>query len=119
LARERAVAAGMAASRWESFSIVMIPPARPFRVCREKMTRITHGQNGALVLTDAMGTQTRIATAIRDRGGDHSIWLKKNWPAAHTDVEKLFNEPPANVGSETTKTVDLTRGRIETRRHRV
>jgi hypothetical protein len=43
--------------------------------------------------------------------------LKKNWPAVHAEVEQLFNEPPDDVEFETTETVDLTGGRIETRRH--
>jgi len=45
--------------------------------------------------------------------------LKKNWPAVYADVEKLFNEPPDDVVFETNETVDLTGGRIETRRHTV
>ncbi len=35
---------------------------------------------GALVTMDAMGTQTDIAQAIRDGGGDYCMSLKKNWP---------------------------------------
>ena len=38
---------------------------------------------GALVTMDAMGTQTDIARAIRDGGGDYCMSLKKNWPAIH------------------------------------
>jgi len=68
---------------------------------------------GALVTMDAMGTQTDIARAIRDGGGDYCMSLKKNWPAVYADVEKLFNEPPDDVVFETNETVDLTGGRIE------
>jgi hypothetical protein len=46
---------------------------------------------GALVTMDAMGTQTDIARAIRDGGGDYCMSLKKNWPAVHAEVE----QPPA------------------------
>jgi len=74
---------------------------------------------GALVTMDAMGTQTDIARAIREGGGDYCMSLKKNWPAVHAEVEQLFNEPPDDVVFETTETVDLTGGRIETRRHTV
>lgn len=74
---------------------------------------------GALVTMDAMGTQTDIAHAIRDGGGDYCMALKKNWPAVHAEVEQLFNEPPDDVAFETVETVDLTGGRIETRRHTV
>ena len=45
---------------------------------------------------DATGTQTDIARAIRDGGGDYCMSLKKNWPAMYADVEQLFNEPPEN-----------------------
>jgi predicted transposase YbfD/YdcC len=75
--------------------------------------------NGALVTMDAMGTQTEIACAIRDGGGDYCMSLKKNWPAVYADVEQLFNDPPDNIKFETKETVDLTAGRIETRRHTV
>ena len=74
---------------------------------------------GALVIMDAMGTQTDIAHAIRDGGGDYCMALKKNWPAVHAEVEQLFNEPPDDVAFETVETVDLTGGRIETRRDTV
>jgi hypothetical protein len=38
---------------------------------------------GALVTMDAMGTQTEIARAIRDGGGDYCMSLKKNWAAVY------------------------------------
>ena len=75
--------------------------------------------NGALVTMDAMGTQTDIAHAIRDGGGDYCMSLKKNWPAVYADVEQLFNDPPEDIAFETHETTDLTAGRIETRRHTV
>jgi predicted transposase YbfD/YdcC len=74
---------------------------------------------GALVTMDAMGTQTEIARAIRDGGGDYCMSLKKNWPAVYADVEQLFNDPPDDVVFETHEAADLTGGRIETRRHTV
>src|SRR4029077_7974611 len=46
---------------------------------------------------DAMGTQTDIARAIRDGGGDYCMSLKKNWPAVYADVEQLFNDPPDDM----------------------
>jgi hypothetical protein len=42
---------------------------------------------------DAMGTQTYLAPAIRDGGGDYCMSLKKNWPAEHAEVERLFTHP--------------------------
>jgi predicted transposase YbfD/YdcC len=74
---------------------------------------------GALVTMDAMGTQTEIARAIRDGGGDYCMSLRKNWPAVYAEVEQLFDDPPDNVVFGTEKTVDLTGGRIETRGHTV
>jgi DDE family transposase len=74
---------------------------------------------GALVTIDAMGTQTEIARAIRAGGGDYCLSLKQNWPAVHAEVEQLFNDPANTPMFETTETVDLTGGRIETRRHTV
>src|SRR5580692_9094035 len=67
---------------------------------------------GALVTMDAMGTQTDIARAIRDGGGDYCMSLKKNWPVVYADVEELFTHPPDDVTFQTTETVDLTAGRI-------
>lgn len=75
--------------------------------------------NGALVTIDAMGTQTDIARAIRDGGGDYCLSLKQNWPAVHAEVEQLFNDPANQALFETEETVDLTGGRVETRRHTV
>jgi hypothetical protein len=45
--------------------------------------------------------------------------LKKNWPAVYAGVEQLFSDPPDNVAFETSETVDLTGGLVETRRHTV
>jgi len=74
---------------------------------------------GTLVTIDAMGTQTEIARAIRDGGGDYCLSLKQNWPAVHAEVEHLFNAPANAALFETEETVELTGGRIETRRHTV
>ena len=74
---------------------------------------------GALVTIDAMGTQTNIARAIRDGGGDYCLSLKENWPAVHAEVEQLFNDPENGAMFETKEIVDKTGGRIETRRHTV
>ena len=74
---------------------------------------------GTLVTIDAMGTQTEIARAIRDGGGDYCLSLKPNWPAVHAEVEHLFNDPANAALFETEETVEPTGGRIETRRHTV
>jgi predicted transposase YbfD/YdcC len=75
--------------------------------------------NGALVTIDAMGTQTKIAQAIRDGGGNYVLALKENWPATFAEVEMLFDKPPPGMMFETHQTVDGDNGRIATRRHSV
>jgi hypothetical protein len=59
--------------------------------------------NGALVTIDAMGTQTKIAQAIRDGGGDYILSLKENWPATFAEIRMLFNQP-IRPGVETSVT---------------
>ena len=75
--------------------------------------------NGAPVTIDAMGTQTKIAQAIRDGGGDYILSLKENWPATFAEIRMLFNQPPSGLALETSVTVDGCNGRIATRRHTV
>lgn len=75
--------------------------------------------NGALVTIDAMGTQTRIAQAIRDGGGDYVLSLKENWPATFAEVTLLFDQPPPGLTFEKSETVDGCNGRIAIRRHTV
>ena len=75
--------------------------------------------DGALVTIDAMGTQSRIAQAIRDGGGHYVLSLKENWPATLAEVKMLFDKPPSGMAFETHQTVDGCNGRIATRRHSV
>lgn len=75
--------------------------------------------NGAIVTIDAMGTQTKIAQAIRDGGGNYVLSLKQNWPASFAEIEMLFDQPPPGLVFETSVTVDGCNGRIATRRHTV
>jgi predicted transposase YbfD/YdcC len=73
---------------------------------------------GALVTIDAMGTQTKIAQTILDKGADYLLALKDNWPALAGDVRLFFDDP----GPATLDAYDDTEGdhgRIEVRRHRV
>ena len=74
---------------------------------------------GALVTIDAMGTQTRIAQAIRDGGGDYLLSLKENWPATFAEISMLFDQPPPGLTFERSETVDGCNGRIATRRHTI
>jgi predicted transposase YbfD/YdcC len=73
---------------------------------------------GALVTIDAIGTQSRIAEKILERGGDYLLALKGNRPATFKDVAEFFAAPPAG-SVERFDTTDGDHGRIETRRHAV
>jgi predicted transposase YbfD/YdcC len=75
--------------------------------------------NGAIVTIDAMGTQTKIARAIRDGGGHYVLALKENRPATHAEVAMLFDNPPSGMVFATHETVDGGNGRIAVRRHTV
>lgn len=75
---------------------------------------------GALVTIDAMGTQTEIAQAIRDGGGDYCLCLKHNWPSVYAEVELLFDDPPEGVAFDRHEEADKNGGgRIERRRHTI
>jgi predicted transposase YbfD/YdcC len=71
---------------------------------------------GALVTIDAMGTQTRIAQAILDRGGDYLLALKDNQSSLHDEVRRYFDDPAAKPHSHFA-TTDADHGRVEVRRH--
>jgi len=73
---------------------------------------------GALVTIDAMGTQTRIAHTILNKGADYLLALKDNWPVLAGDV-RLFFEDPGPATLDTHETTDGDHGRIEVRRHAV
>lgn len=73
---------------------------------------------GALVTIDAMGTQTKIAQTILDKGADYLLALKDNWPALAADV-RLFFADPGSVTLDTHATTEGSHGRIEVRRHAV
>ena len=73
---------------------------------------------GALVTIDAMGTQTRIAQAILDRGGDYLLAVKDNQPSLHDEIRRYLDDPEAAIHSRC-ETTDGDHGRVELRRHRV
>ena len=73
---------------------------------------------GALVTIDAMGTQTKIAQAVLDRGGDYLLALKGNQSSLHDEVRRCLDDPAALIHSRW-ETTDGDHGRIELRRHRV
>jgi predicted transposase YbfD/YdcC len=68
---------------------------------------------GWVVTTDALFTQTEIARAIGDAGGDYLMEVKGNQPTLHDDLVCLFADPDASAAcaAETR----LHGGRIERR----
>ena len=73
---------------------------------------------GALVTIDAMGTQTKIAQAILDRGGDYLLAVKDNQQNLHDEIRRHLDGPTATIHSRF-ETTDADHGRIELRRHLV
>lgn len=73
---------------------------------------------GALVTIDAMGTQTKIAQAILDRGGDYLLAIKDNQASLHDEIRRYLDDPAAIIQSQF-ETTDADHGRIEVRRHLV
>ena len=79
--------------------------------CEEKSNEITAipkllevlELSGCIVTIDAMGTQTKIAKKIREKGADYILALKTNQTALYEDVAYYA------------RTIDKGHGRIETR----
>ena len=71
---------------------------------------------GALVTIDAMGTQTKIAQAVLDRGGDYLLALKGNQSNLHDEVRRYLDDAAATIHSRF-ETTDGDHARIEVRRH--
>jgi predicted transposase YbfD/YdcC len=75
---------------------------------------------GCLVTIDAMGTQTDIAEAIVDRGGDYVLALKSNHKRLYDDVRTFFEEAAGRgflgIDHDADRQVDGGHGRIEVRR---
>jgi len=70
---------------------------------------------GALVTIDAIGCQTEIAQAIRDKGADYLLALKDNRPALAEEVRLYFDAAPPDALA-THETTDGDHGRVEIRR---
>jgi len=73
---------------------------------------------GALVTIDAMGTQTKIAQAIIERGGHYLLAVKDNQPSLHDEIRRYLDDKAALIHSRL-ETTDGNHGRIEVRRHLV
>jgi predicted transposase YbfD/YdcC len=74
---------------------------------------------GSLVTIDAMGTQTKIAQKIIERGADYLLALKGNQGNLKDDVQLVFRDAQANefAGLKVSydKRVDKDHGRLEVR----
>ena len=73
---------------------------------------------GAHATIDAMGTQTKIAAAIRARGADDLLALKDNRKSLADEVALYFGSPEQQAIAPH-ETIDADHGRLETRHHRV
>ena len=76
--------------------------------------------SGCIVTIDAMGTQTKIAEAIINKGADYVLAVKENQGKLYQDICALFEYDKQfdfkNADYSSTKTVDKNHGRIEIRR---
>jgi predicted transposase YbfD/YdcC len=76
--------------------------------------------SGCIVTIDAMGTQTKIAKAIVDKGADYVLAVKENQGNLHRDISILFEYDRQfkfkNAAYDYAKTVNKDHGRIEIRR---
>ena len=68
---------------------------------------------GCIVTIDAMGTQTKIAEKIIEKGADYVLPVKENQPQLLEDICLYFGD--CNDGVETAKTEEKSHGRIEIR----
>lgn len=68
----------------------------------------------ALVSIDAIATNPTIATAIRKAGADYLLAVKANQPTLRAEVERYFDDAPAQSLDSVTD-LDKAHGRIEER----
>jgi predicted transposase YbfD/YdcC len=70
---------------------------------------------GATVTIDAMGTQTNVARAIRDKGADYVLALKGNQSTLHEDAKLFFADGELARSCAVHTTAETGHGRIEER----
>jgi hypothetical protein len=73
---------------------------------------------GAPVTIDAMGTQSRIAQAIRDPGDDHLLAVKANQLSLPDEIRRNLDDPAVRIHSRCETTAG-DHGHIAVRRHMV
>ena len=69
---------------------------------------------GCIVTIDAMGTQTKIAEKIIEKGAEYVLSVKENQPLLHSDIALYFQTELKNL-MKTAKTTEKSHGRYETR----
>ena len=99
-------------------SRLLSPPKHNFKFKNKRYSSACSRQVSALVTLDAMGCQTKIAEAIRDKGTDYLLALKDNWLVLCAEVERFFADPKADTRTHY-DTFDGGHGRVEIRRHAV
>lgn len=76
---------------------------------------------GAVITTDAMGTQKQVAWAIREHHAHYMLALKGNHPKLHADVKWLFEDAERHkwrdIPHDNYETFDQAHGREEHRRY--
>jgi predicted transposase YbfD/YdcC len=90
--------------------------------CEEKSNEITAIPllldlleiKGCIITIDAMGTQTKIAEKIIDKGADYLLSVKENQPQLHSDIALYFQTERGKL-SQTAATAEMSHGRYETR----
>ncbi|BCX82111.1 transposase [Methylomarinovum caldicuralii] len=74
---------------------------------------------GCVVTLDAMGTDPKIAKAIRDRGADYVLAVKDNQKGLAESIRdffQAFQDAPDKTPHQQCETVDKAHGRLEVRR---
>ena len=90
--------------------------------CEEKSNEITAIPQllelleikGCIVTIDAMGTQTKIAEKIVDKGADYILSVKENQPRLHADIA-LYFQTEGETLTDRAKIAEKSHGRYETR----
>jgi predicted transposase YbfD/YdcC len=72
---------------------------------------------GAVVTTDAMGTQKETARQVDQQQADYVLALKDNHKTRHEDVRLFLDTELAHDRLDVLETVNKDHGRIETRRY--
>ncbi len=76
---------------------------------------------GCIVTIDAMGTQTQIASQIREQEGDYALALKENQATMYEGVSETFSmalkDQFAHIEHDYHRTVDGGHGRLEIREY--